>query len=169
MKREEFEDTFRSHYSALVSYVRTMVADEDECHDIVGMAFEGVWKNLERIDVATVRAYLYSSVHHFAINHLRKQQLRHQYIDYYKKTTQVSASDETLQTYEERMKTAMKVVDTLKEPTRTILIRCYIDGKMYREVAEEMGVSVSMIKKHISKALRMLDEFRRKNAKIVTF
>ena len=67
------------------------------------------------------------------------------------------------------MKTAMKVVDTLKEPTRTIFIRCYIDGKMYREVAEEMGVSVSMIKKHISKALRMLDEFRRKNAKIVTF
>ena len=40
-----------------------------------------------------------------------------------------------------------------------------MDGKMYREVAEEMGVSVSMIKKHIGKALKTLDEFRQKMLK----
>ncbi|MDD5894838.1 MAG: sigma-70 family RNA polymerase sigma factor [Prevotellaceae bacterium] len=165
MNREEFEHAFRSHYSQLVSYVRTMVADEEECHDIVGMAFEGVWKNLDRIDTSTLRGYLYSSAHHLAINRLRKQKLHQQYVDYYRNNAVTAFTDEALQAYDERMAMAMKVVDTLKEPTRTILIRCYIDGKMYREVAEEMGVSVSMIKKHIGKALKTLDEFRQKMLK----
>ena len=57
---------------------------------------------------------------------------------------------------------ANKVVDSLGEPTRTILIRCYIEGKMYREVAQEFGVSTSAIKKHMIKALRLLGEFRKK-------
>ena len=78
MNREEFEHTFRSLYPQLVSYVRTMVADEEESHDIVGMAFEGVWKNLERIDPASAKNYLYSSVNHHAINLLRKQQYHRQ-------------------------------------------------------------------------------------------
>ena len=60
MNIEEFEDVFRSHYSPLVSYVRTMVADEDDCHDIVGMAFENILKNLGRIERAKAGAYLYT-------------------------------------------------------------------------------------------------------------
>lgn len=165
MNREEFEHTFRSLYPQLVSYVRTMVADEEESHDIVGMAFEGVWKNLERIDPASAKNYLYSSVNHLAINLLRKQQYHRQYIDHYKHMASEAVTDDTLREHEERLSAAMKVVDTLKEPTRTILVRCYIDGKQYKEVAEEMGVSISMIKKHIGKALKMLADFRQKMLK----
>ena len=64
------------------------------------------------------------------------------------------------------MKTAMKVIEDIGEPTRSILVSCYIDGKKYREVAEEMGVSVSMIKKHIGKALKILDVYRKKHEKM---
>ena len=142
-----------------------MIHDEEDCHDIVGPAFQGIWKNLLRIDPDSVRGYLYSSVNHLAINHLRKQQRHRQYIDHYRHIASEAVTDDTLREYEERLNAAMRVVETLKEPTRTILIRCYIDGKMYKEVAEEMGVSISMIKKHIGKALQMLAEFRQKMLK----
>ena len=72
MNIEEFEDVFRSHYSPLVSYVRTMVADEDDCHDIVGMAFENILKNLGRIERAKAGAYLYTATTNHAINFLRQ-------------------------------------------------------------------------------------------------
>ena len=165
MNKEEFEEAFRKHYTPLVSYVRTMIHDEEDCHDIVGTAFEGIWKNLQRIDPDLVRGYLYSSVNHLAINHLRKQQRHRQYIDHYRHIASEAVTDDTLREHDERLSMAMKVVDTLKEPTRTILIRCYIDGKQYKEVAEEMDVSISMIKKHIGKALQMLAEFRQKMLK----
>lgn len=165
MNKEEFEEAFRKHYTSLVSYVRTMIADEEDCHDIVGTAFEGIWKNLLRIDPDSVRGYLYSSVNHLAINQLRKRQHHRQYIDHYRHIASEAVTDDTLREHDERLSMAMRVVDTLKEPTRTILIRCYIDGKQYKEVAEEMDVSISMIKKHIGKALQMLTEFRQKMLK----
>ena len=117
MNKEEFEHTFRSLYPQLVSYVRTMIADEEECHDIVGMAFEGVWKNLGKINHASVKSYLYSSVNHLAINVLRKKQYHRQYIDHYKHMASEAVTDDTLREHEERLSAAMRVVDTLKEPT----------------------------------------------------
>ena len=165
MNKEEFEEAFRKHYTPLVSYVRTLVADEEDCHDIVGTAFEGIWKNLQRINPDSVRGYLYSSVNHLAINHLRKQQRHRQYIDHYRHIASEAVTDDTLREHDERLSMAMKVVDTLREPTRAILIRCDVDGKQDKEVAEEMDVSISMIKKHIGKALQMLAEFRQKMLK----
>lgn len=44
-------------------------------------------------------------------------------------------------------------------------MRCYIDGKKYKDVAEEFGVSISTIKKHMVKALKILAEFRQKMQK----
>lgn len=165
MKKEEFEEAFRKYYTQLVSYAKTMIADEDDSRDIVEMAYEGVWRNLGSVEPDTVRGYLYRTVNHHAINLLRKRQLHRKYIDHYKAIATEAANEDTRREYEERLETAMRVVDTLKEPTRTILVRCYIDGKMYKEVAEELDVSVAMIKKHIGKALRMLAEFRQKMLK----
>ena len=166
MNIEEFEDVFRSHYSPLVSYVRTMVADEDDCHDIVGMAFENILKNLGRIERAKAGAYLYTATTNHAINFLRRRKLQRRYAEHFLKTAQMATSEEMQQGYEDRMKTAMKVIEDIGEPTRSILVSCYIDGKKYREVAEEMGVSVSMIKKHIVKALKILDAYRKKYEKM---
>lgn len=162
MNKDDFEEAFRKHYTPLVSYVRTITPDEEDCHDIVSRAFEEVWKKLDGIDQTTVRSYLYRSVNNMAINQLRKQRMHRRYVEFYKVTNSEATTSETAGSYEERINIANKVVDSLGEPTRTILIRCYIEGKMYREVAQEFGVSTSAIKKHMIKALRLLGEFRKK-------
>lgn len=41
-------------------------------------------------------------------------------------------------------------------PTSEVLRACYIDGKKYQEVAEEMGMSLASVKKHMVKALKMV-------------
>jgi len=46
------------------------------------------------------------------------------------------------------------------EPTHSILLACYVDGKKYKEVAEMMNISISTVKKHIVKALRIIREKR---------
>ena len=97
MNIEEFEDVFRSHYSPLVSYVRTMVADEDDCHDIVGMAFENILKNLGRIERAKAGAYLYTATTNHAINFLRRRKLQRRYAEHFLKTAQMATSEEMQQ------------------------------------------------------------------------
>jgi len=49
----------------------------------------------------------------------------------------------------------------LKPPTSDILRACYVEEKKYKQVAEEMGISVSTVKKHIIKALKIVREMRK--------
>lgn len=49
-------------------------------------------------------------------------------------------------------------MSNLKPSTRQILEACYIDKKKYREVAEEMNMSTSAVKKNLTKALNLLRE-----------
>ena len=59
---------------------------------------------------------------------------------------------------EERVRRMERCLERMTDPTRSIVKQCYYDGKKYREVAEERGITPDGVKKHIVKALRMLRE-----------
>jgi hypothetical protein len=42
------------------------------------------------------------------------------------------------------------------------IIICYIDGKKYVEVAEEMQISIASVKKHMVKALKKVREIKKR-------
>ena len=58
----------------------------------------------------------------------------------------------------ERVRRMERCLERMTDPTRSIVKQCYYDGKKYREVAEERGITPDGVKKHIVKALRMLRE-----------
>jgi RNA polymerase sigma-70 factor (ECF subfamily) len=51
-----------------------------------------------------------------------------------------------------------KMLAQLPPQTRKILELCYLHRKKYAEVAEEMNISPDTVKKHVTKALKMLRE-----------
>ena len=56
-----------------------------------------------------------------------------------------------------------KAISTLTAHTRLILEECYVRRKKYQEVADELNISVSAVRKHIVKALSVLrKEFAKK-------
>ena len=138
-----FEALFKGYYMQLFCFARNMVNDEEECRDIVGAAFEGVWKRLAEIDEKTVRAYLAA---------------------YYKAVTEDVMTDEGMAENDERTHVIRQVLDAMNPTTREILTACYVDGKKYREVAEDRGISISTVKKHMVAALRTIREARIKKA-----
>ena len=48
-----------------------------------------------------------------------------------------------------------EVMEELPSTTRTIIERCFMDNRHYAEVAEELGISLSSVKKHVAKALML--------------
>ena len=59
---------------------------------------------------------------------------------------------------DERMMHISKAMEKLTPHTRHILEECYIQRKKYQEVAEELNISVSAVRKHIVKALQVIRE-----------
>ena len=58
--------------------------------------------------------------------------------------------------HEAQLQQAETIACSLSEPTRTILRLCYWEKLTYRQVAERLEISPDTVKKHISKALRIL-------------
>lgn len=57
---------------------------------------------------------------------------------------------------EEARRLVNETLDRLPEKTRTIFIRSRFDGKSYKEIAAEMGVTVKSVEFEVSKAMKIL-------------
>ena len=141
-KTSRFEQLYKENYARLYYYAFRFITDEEVCKDIVNDVFEKAWLHFEDLKPDTATAYLYVQTRNRCIDHLRHRQVEEQYAD----------------EMEERVQRIEKCIEQLKDPTKTILKECYFDNKKYQEVAEEFGITIHGIKKHIMKALRLLRE-----------
>lgn len=156
-KTDRFEQLYKENYARLYYYAFRFVTDEEACKDIVNDVFEKAWQHFEDLKPETAAAYLYAQTRNRCIDYLRHRQVEEQYADFYRIVTEEDA-DIAPDEMEERVQHIEKFIEQLTDPTKTILKECYFDNKKYQEVAEEFGISINGIKKHIMKALRLLRE-----------
>lgn len=156
-KTSRFEQLYKENYARLYYYAFRFITDEEVCKDIVNDVFEKAWLHFEDLKPDTATAYLYVQTRNRCLDHLRHRQVEEQYADFYRIVTEEDA-DIAPDEMEERVQRIEKCIEQLKDPTKTILKECYFDNKKYQEVAEEFGITIHGIKKHIMKALRLLRE-----------
>ena len=59
--------------------------------------------------------------------------------------------------YDERLVAKVwRAVDELPEQTRAVFVACVVDGKKYREAAEEFGISIYTVNTYIKRAYKTL-------------
>lgn len=161
--KQLFDTLFRTYYEPLFYFARQYVLDDDDCHDIVAGVFEQLWSLQGDVHRDTVRALLYTQVRNRCIDHLRHQQQRQRYADFVAHHSEQYIDERAFDLQADRERIVKHVLDTIGEPTRSILLASYVDGKKYKEVAEMMGISVSTVKKHMVKALKAIREMRKKH------
>ncbi|GAA6371120.1 RNA polymerase sigma factor [Odoribacter splanchnicus] len=70
--------------------------------------------------------------------------------------------------YDERLiDKVWRVVNELPEQTRLIFIACVVEGKKYREVADECGISVNTVNTYVKRAYKYLR--RRMGLSVILF
>jgi len=156
--KREFDRLFLQWYEPLFLFAMKFVKDEEVGKDIVNDAFEYLWKNFAEVDAATVKTYLFTIVRTKCIDYLRKQTHQNQYIAFVSKMSQAYI-DIDMNEPDERLLKIRLAMQKLTPYNRMILQECFINNKKYKEVAEELSVSVAAIHKNIVKALRVIREY----------
>ncbi len=160
-EKGDFEQLFRMLYAELHSFARRFLSREADCEDIVCAAFEDVWRNFAAIEREAARAFLYKNVRNKCIDHLRRDATHRRHAELYARLNEGYDHADQLAELHEREQVVRKVLEALPDYTRQIFTACYVDGKQYREVAEEMNISPNTVKKYITQALRLIRDARR--------
>ena len=150
-----FEYIFRMFYVPLCDYAVMILGNTVEAEDVVQDLFTHIWKNRHEIHVqGAVKSYLFSSVRFRALN-----VLKHRLIER-KHGASLTAFIEDLQNsgYSEeevqRIELIKEVVQSLPSQCRKVFTMNCLDGKTYKEISNELGISVNTVKSHIMKAYR---------------
>lgn len=106
--------------------------------------------------IANPEAYLFT----VALNLAREQAARRRRsplpIDELEHLTALLATEESVEDAAERAQRGQRLrvlLGTLPERTRAVLVMQYRDGLSYKQIAERMGVSPHMVKKHVVRGL----------------
>ena len=156
-EEQRFHTLFVEMYPKLVRYATALMTDADEARDIVSDVFERAWQRHSTLDEETDYAWLYAAVRNACLNRLKHLKVEQEHIEAIIEATRVDMADNYRQ-HEALLRHAEEIARNLPEPTRSILRLCYWNKQTYRQVAEHLGISPDTVKKHISKALRILRE-----------
>ena len=152
-----FENIFRTQFRNLHVYATSIVKDDVIGEEMVQNVFCRLWEKRDQIQVqGSIKSYLYRSVHNECLNWLKQQKGRAKHHSYI--ASQSSEADQTPDavSYKELRKKVLSAMDELPEQCRMVFHLRRFDELNYQEIADTMGITVSTVKNHMNKALRVL-------------
>lgn len=166
-KHEAYEYLFATYYPRLHNYALRFLADGDAVGDIIQDCFMKLWEKRGELILQSVGALLFRMVRNQCLNYLRHKALEdsewlqslnlEDHSERLYSTDFLDDSDQEL-LFQELKRQVEQTLDALPERSRQIFTMSRFDGMKNREIAEELGISVKVVERHIGRALKM---FRR--------
>ena len=159
------EELFRRYYKILRAYAYRLLGDKHTAEDIVQDVYYELWKKKDSLVMEdAIKSYLFRSVYTKVINYRSSKlfttrealgdstddKIQQIYIQ-----SQMTDQESEL-IYKELQLNINTVINSLPEQCRKVFILSRKHELKNREIAEQLGVSVKTVEKHISKALSVL-------------
>ena len=143
---------FKSHYKNLCSYAYLFVKDADSAEDMVQEVFYKLWKNKEKLKIdSSIKSYLFRSVRNACMNFLEHMKVRDGYREFSEANNQRGNSTYDHAIVNELERKIKETIDKLPPERRN-------EGLKYREIAEELDISVKTVENQMYQALSFLRE-----------
>jgi len=170
MNDRTFKEIYLNYFPRLLRFAQEYVVLKEEAENITHDAFLILLeqRNEPKIHINPTN-YLYTLVKNRCIDHLRHKTIVEKgkklmqesfYLDMQMKLYSLEAFDQAFfsDSDSDLEQTINRAIESLPEKCREIFIRHKIDGKKYKEIAEEMEISINTVESQMSIALRKLRE-----------
>lgn len=153
-----FEGLFKLTHARLLSYCRLFVTDSAQADDLVQECYLSLWEKRETIKPSqSVESLLFVMLRHRCLNYLRDNKFL------YTETNLQSIPEVDLQhlfeldfTGIERKSIEEELIEAIKQEIeklplkrKEVFLKSKIEGLKNREVADQLGISVKMVEKHL--------------------
>ncbi len=153
-----FEQLFKTHFKALHAYANVTLRDEEQAEEIVQSVFIKLWEKRELLHIDTsVKAYLYRSVHNECLNHIKHIKVKAKYEEHATYTspghTESAAKLLELKELEGHIHQALS---ELPQQCRIIFQMSRFEELKYKEIAEQLNISIKTVENQMGKALKLM-------------
>jgi RNA polymerase sigma-70 factor (family 1) len=155
MTLESFKSVFDEYYRPIKSFLYYKLGDIDMAEDITQEVFIRAWDKRDTIILETVKSYLYKIANNLVINHFSSAKTRFELkLEDHDKT--VSESPQYVMEKDEFAARLNRALEKLPEGQRAVFLMNRIDDLTYREIAEQLDISVKAVEKRMQGALESL-------------
>ena len=160
-----FEQVFNTHYASLCRHAQKYVIDLDNAREIVQDTFVKLWEIKHSLSHDTsVKSYLYKAVRNNCLDYLKHIRISDKYKENLLRKVMDSgfksiASPENClnglieKELEDRINNA---IASLPDRCREIFELSHFKGLKYREIAEELNISIKTVETQMSRAIQAM-------------
>ena len=154
------------YYPQLYTSIAFMAQSHEDAQEIIHETFLKIWKAKESLVlVKSFEDYAYTLAKNLLFNQLKRKKISQRVMqtlsDQSLKNAGPAPDQEYL--YKQYYQTAINAINQLSEQKRRIFLLRTQEGMSLGEIAAEMGISVSAVKKHLYAAFESVKEALRQN------
>ncbi|NML87590.1 RNA polymerase sigma factor [Sphingobium sp. TB-6] len=159
-RRTKIEIIYREHEARLLRFLRLRLGSDAEARDAAQETFVRLWKCGGQLHADNIPALLFVTARNVAIDMLRKTN-RAGRSGFYTASSDESndnvhddqAGPDRILAAKSDLALVVRILEELPQKCRYAFIRYRFEDRDYEDIAQEMGVSQSMVRKYVLKAV----------------
>lgn len=158
--RGAFEQIFRTYYADLCKFCVKYVRDEQIAEEIVQEVFINIWERRSNLTITTsIKSYLFTAIRNRSFNYLKLQLPKEQKkVDLEGVGFLEDEGREQEMIMEELKEYVYEAIEALPNKCKIIFNLSRNAGMTYKEIAEDLDISVKTVENQIGLALKKLRE-----------
>ena len=159
---ESFERIFHQFYNRMCAFSIKYVQQKEVAEEIVDDAFLVIWQRMASFeDIYKLKSYLYITVRNSSLDYLKK---KGEIIPLDIEISDTSNNIEYNIIEEETHSMLFRALATLPAKSRKVFEMSCLDGIKYKDIADEMQISLNTVKSQRARALLLLKEYFKANS-----
>ncbi|MCV9386335.1 RNA polymerase sigma-70 factor [Reichenbachiella ulvae] len=153
---KQFELLFKEFYQPLTAFAFQYLKDSIEAEETIQEIFSTLWQKSEEIEIrTTVKSYLYGAVRNNCLNQLKHKKVIQAHEETVRFQGEESNGEDFLE-LEELQQRIDSALDSLPEKCRQIFEMSRFEDKKYKDIAEELDLSIKTVETQMSRALKVM-------------
>ena len=155
---EVVEELFKENHRYLFSVAFNFIKDKEAARDIVQDVFLKLWKRRSQIDFKKgIRSYLFKAISNASLNYLEKNRSKASALQEILRTQDPTTSEDVHSASFKELEVRVRIaIDRLPPKCKMIFLLSRQEGMKYREIAEQLNLSVKTVENQLGIALEKL-------------
>ncbi|HAH23410.1 MAG TPA: RNA polymerase sigma-70 factor [Prolixibacteraceae bacterium] len=152
-----FKALFQKYYSALCHFARQFLSDSEMAEETVQEFFVHLWEKRQSLNIETsVKHYFFRSIRNQCLNQLQHQKIRQQYASKMMESAYQEIDPEQSYLEVDLVERIERSIESLPPKRQEIFRLSREQGLKYKEIANELNISVKTVEAQMGLALKHL-------------